>query len=263
MFDRLLVPLDGRPQSAVALYVARLLGEPSVAEITLLHVLPQASTRPNDFGAAAEYLRRISDELRVRPLTVWTALRRGAVVPEIMSAASDAGADLIVLATHVDVSLGQPRLGQTAVELTRASSCAIVLVPEAGHRPVGLQSIVVLVTGTGQAESGLGAAARLAQMVRAHLKLVLVQRPGSGTAALRLARQRVDRMAARLSRVGIEASGTALEGELPTLLAEMAETVHADLIAMRQPSAADLEQYDCDAAGVLAATRRPLLLAKA
>ncbi len=100
-------------------------------------------------------------------------------------------------------------------------------------------------------------------MVRARLRLVLVQRPGTGTATLRQARQRVDHMSARLSRVGLDASGVALEGDLPTLLADAAEEAHADLIAMRQPDAADLEQYDCDEAGVLAATRRPLLLAKA
>jgi nucleotide-binding universal stress UspA family protein len=223
VFHRLLVPLDGRPQSAVALDMARLLGQPSVAEVTPL---------------------------------------RGTVVPEVLSAASDAGADLIVLSTHVEISLGQPRLNTTAAELTSGSPCSVVLVPDDGHRPAGLQTIVVLVTAPGRAESGLGAAARLAQMVRARLRLVLVQRSGRGTTALRQARRRIERMATRLTRVGVHASATALEGDLPTLLAQAAETDHADLIAMRYPCAADLEQFDCGVAGVLAATHRSVLLAK-
>ena len=69
-------------------------------------------------------------------------------------------------------------------------------------------------------------------------------------------------MAARLSRVGIHTGGSALEGDLPTLLAEIADASRADLIAMRQPCAADLAQFDCDVAGILSSTRRAVLLAR-
>src|SRR5437868_1796266 len=97
MFDRILVPLDGSPHSAAALPLARTLAQACHTRVTLLRV----ATSPAAREEAATYLSRVALELETSEIEVATEVCVGVdVATQILWAARDLHADLIVMATH-------------------------------------------------------------------------------------------------------------------------------------------------------------------
>jgi nucleotide-binding universal stress UspA family protein len=141
-FGRILVPTDFSGCAEAAFVVARRLARPLAAELTLVHVLVEAS--PFSEGPfSAERVREFYGAMRAwaeSELEAWartardeglaahTALRQGAPHAAIVALAAEARADLIVIGTHGRGALARALLGGVADRVIRLAPCPVVSV---------------------------------------------------------------------------------------------------------------------------------------
>lgn len=149
MWKHLLVPLDFSGCATRALEIAVGLATRESASLTLIHVSPLPPNLPPDAlvtppGAAepiriGEYTTRTSREqlqsiatpLRERGLDVRTLARAatsGDVAGEVLRAASEAGADVIVMGTHGRTGLSHLLLGSIAEKVIRRAAIPVITV---------------------------------------------------------------------------------------------------------------------------------------
>jgi nucleotide-binding universal stress UspA family protein len=132
----ILHPTDFSDHSSVAFRMACALARDYGARLVVVHAtgLPAiafveggAPPRPEDLFAAAE-----AELSRVRPpdpqVRVERLLKEGDPVTEILSAAREAGADLIVMGTHGRTGLGRLLMGSVAEHVVRHATCPVVTV---------------------------------------------------------------------------------------------------------------------------------------
>lgn len=138
---RMLVPVDFSDCSKKALQYAVPLARQFGAEIVLVHVVqpyvPVPEMTEVDWELIAAQMRRggerelgrlresILDDIRVR-----TVVRMGRPDLEIVKAADDLGADLILLSTHGRTGLGRVFLGSVAEHVIRFAHCPVLTVRE-------------------------------------------------------------------------------------------------------------------------------------
>jgi nucleotide-binding universal stress UspA family protein len=109
MFKTLVVPLDGTPQSNVALPLARLLARASRGRLVLVRVVDPAMLGPDE---------------RVEHQRVMV----GSPADRIVASAEQVDADLIVMSTHGYQAPLSTLLGSTANEVVRAAGRPVLLV---------------------------------------------------------------------------------------------------------------------------------------
>ena len=117
--NRLLAPLDGRPEHECALPVACELARTCAGAVRLLFVVPTQATLTDGMGAvgrllpgaasamlemasqdAAPYLERLAGQVRAAGVEAATEVRRSDPAKAIRAAARAWDADVIVMATH-------------------------------------------------------------------------------------------------------------------------------------------------------------------
>lgn len=139
---RMLVPVDFSGPSRQALEVAVPLAERYGGTITLLHVAEPGysiAPVPGTIGrttlglnpgieASEERLAALADEWVPRELLGQTLVRIGRTYHEIIDAADDLAADLIVIATHSHAGLKRVLLGSTAEHVVRYAHCPVLTV---------------------------------------------------------------------------------------------------------------------------------------
>ena len=179
MFERILVAVDETEQARWALAATINLARICSAELTLLHVVKRPADR-------AEYEEeRISNELlqllRSKvPGTIKVAIdsRKGNVVAEIVSAAAELDADLIVMGTHGRGPLPQLFLGSTTEGVARWAQCPVLTVRqprEADYaHPQGFRRILVAVDASEPALAALAFALDMARETDAAVAVVHV-----------------------------------------------------------------------------------------
>jgi nucleotide-binding universal stress UspA family protein len=262
MFQKLLVPLDGTAESAVALPLARAVADATGAQMRLLRVThPRGkSAQDADAAEATDYLARIGTELSRKDLPVDTAVRQSTSLgAAIEQEAQSWGADLIVMATHGRSGLRRAVLGSVAEHVLTHASLPLLLARPGGQRVTRLTTLLVPVDGTPGAALALGTAVPLAQASSARIVLLQVVVPAAaymvqditGAAsvmldpawdeeALAAAQQYVSGLTTRLQRIGVVAEGYALLGSIAETLMgrvtrpiiDMAAEVGADVVVM-------------------------------
>lgn len=197
MYRRLLVPHDGSVFSERALTYAIPIAAKHNASIHVVQVSGLAREVLNDPGAATA-VRAVIDDVRTTlrqqmERTVKRLATRDRVqidaefrdgqraVDELLAAASEQNADLIVVATHGRGGLSRLWLGSTTDELLRASTRPLLVVRKARNYtevkpsdPV-FPRMVVALDGTPESISALEAAIALAGDQHVHLVLVRVE----------------------------------------------------------------------------------------
>jgi nucleotide-binding universal stress UspA family protein len=249
MFKRVLVPLDGTPQSNAALPLARTMARTTGATITLLRVLPA------DSGATAAVnhaLERVASELAEQGVQVNGVVRVGDVVQHILDQSRAQAADLIVMRTHGRVGLERAILGSVTQGVLAASRVPVLLMRPGGRHISHIKTLLVPIDGSPGGAVALGIAVGLARATEASLELLDVAVPiplyvyagyeyGGITAidpawdeeALASARTYVDSIVARLRAVGITVNGNArMEPDVSGTIVARAEETNADLIVM-------------------------------
>jgi len=283
-FRKLLVPLDGTGEAAVALPLARTLARATGGEILLVRVLSalRSGAHSGDWAAAQENLASIARELGQSELRVASLVRvGGAPAEEIVREVERQGADLVVMATHGRVGLERVVLGGVAERVVATSSVPVALLRPGGHRVTRLTRLLVPLDGSPGGALALGVAAPLARQTGAqvHLLQVAVPLPADVKAQLTLAEATGDelpwdeellssaqayvgRLAARLQRAGLAAEGHAVMGHISETIVGTADEVEADLIvmsthALRGPARTVLGSITDE---VVRSARRPVLI---
>jgi universal stress protein A len=141
----ILTPIDFSDASQKALRYATALAEQFRASLKLLHVV-ELSLVGSDFGAIE--MSRLMTDLQVnaqKELAEWMQREVGNRVPalslvragrphaEILAAARELGADLILLASHGHSSLAHVVLGSTVERVVRQAPCPVLVVRPQEH----------------------------------------------------------------------------------------------------------------------------------
>jgi nucleotide-binding universal stress UspA family protein len=255
MFTKLLVPLDGTPQSNAALPFACVLAQATGSGLVLVRIIDPAVVGPEErlehSPRVLDQLKRIADELR--PLGIPTDVRvsAGEVVSEILRVADREHVDALAVATH---STLLERLVDTSVArrlIARASIPVFVLRPD-GRRATRIGTLLAAVDGSPGGAQALDEAIALARQTGAALVLVrvvsspehfdfdpllattLAAQPhaDSDARALADAEQYVNVQAGRIRAHGIDATGRVMVGPAADRIVAAANQLDADLIVM-------------------------------
>lgn len=138
-FQKILVAVDGEPISAHAADVAAELAQLAGAEMAFVHVIDaelvnaaDTGIQPDVFAASAkEDARKLIDGFRKRlpqQLAALDFVPIGAPHTEIVNAAKDWPADLIVIGSHGRGGLKRALLGSVAEGVMRNAPCPVLVV---------------------------------------------------------------------------------------------------------------------------------------
>ena len=142
-FKRILFPTDFSSAAAHALSYAISLALEYEGVFFLLHVVDEEHVRPpysfgarpakiehvyaNDESAREELSKLISEHIR-RQIHVEEILLKGKPYVEIIRAAGDRNADLIVIPTHGHAGIKHSHLGSTADRVIRKAPCPVLVI---------------------------------------------------------------------------------------------------------------------------------------
>jgi len=251
MFTKILVPLDGTPQSNAALPLARTVAGATGAAIALLRVLPNGE--PSAVAAARHQLEKIALELSNDGARVTPVVSMGDAVPQILEEIRTQAADLIVMRTHGRVGVPRAVLGSVTEGVLRESAVPVLLMRPGGRPITHIRSLLVPLDGSPGGAVALGIGAGLAHATGAAITLLRVTEPmpipeytpieraafhDFDPAALDLyadtsAHDYVDDIAARLRSAGLTVEGHArLASHVATEIMTVANETSADLIVM-------------------------------
>ena len=137
-FRRVLIAIDESPLAAHAAEVGMDLARAVGADTALVHVVDERLAIPPEGLSAAALLgelRREGQALLAGAVAragggppPWQFLREGKPAPEIVAAAREWGADLIVLASRSRSALARVVLGSTAEWVVRHAPCPVLVV---------------------------------------------------------------------------------------------------------------------------------------
>jgi len=256
MFTRILVPLDGSPESNIAVPAARTVAQVTGADIVLLRVVDPDPLELRGvqelLDEARTQLFRISNELSETGLhaEVVATYSSGSVADEILQRIHVENADLVVMRTHQPAGLEQEVLGGIAERVLNNTPVPVLMVRPGAGRISSIGKLLVPVDGSPGGALAVGTAVGLARASGAALHLVqvvvpLYMQPGSETlglsyydpawadeAALASARGYVDTLVSRLQTAGLTVAGEAHMGEIASKIVEVAGAQATDLIVM-------------------------------
>jgi nucleotide-binding universal stress UspA family protein len=131
---KILVPTSGTPYSERGIELACRLGEEQKAEIYLVNVLevprtlPLEAPLPDAEAKAEDIVKRGEEIVSLRGLPVKGEVKRGRVAgEEIIRAAKDWEADLIVMGIRPQVTMAQDILGRDSGLILRRAPCEVIL----------------------------------------------------------------------------------------------------------------------------------------
>ncbi len=137
-FRRILIALDDSAIAAHAVQVATDLATALKAQAALVYVVdPTLAFRPDSGIPAAEWAATLKREgqsflattaQRTGEPPVWQFLREGKPADEILAAAREWEADLIVIGTHGRSGVSRLVLGSTAELVVRHASCPVLVI---------------------------------------------------------------------------------------------------------------------------------------
>jgi universal stress protein A len=142
-----LVPVDFTAIANQLVQFGRTVGGGLRAQVHLLHVLeePFATAAPYEFhlpdpaarreqrySEARAKLASLADQLRIRNVEVTTEVRSGKAAEEIIEAATDYGADLVVIGPRRKRGLQRLLNGSVTEDVLRHAPCPVLIVREHG-----------------------------------------------------------------------------------------------------------------------------------
>ena len=133
---RILVPLDFSACSKKALQYAVPLAQQFGAELALLHIVepypPIAELTPVRLETADEGQQELARVAKLIPgdISSRVTVRSGVAAHEIVEAAEDLAADLIVISTHGRTGLAHVVMGSTTEKVVRHAHCPVLVVRE-------------------------------------------------------------------------------------------------------------------------------------
>jgi len=142
---KILAPTDFSAASKRAFSYALRFAEEPGSKIILLHVLePEtpltlagqpaaAAFSEEELSDTEESLRALADSAKTTGINTRSIVRTGVATHEIVEAAKELDADLIVIATHGFTGWKHFAIGNTAERVARAAPCSVLVVREKEH----------------------------------------------------------------------------------------------------------------------------------
>lgn len=137
-FGRILIALDDSAIAAHAVDVGIELAAALKAQAALVYVVdPTAASQPDSGVSAAEWVAMLKREgqsllaaaaQRTGVLPPWQFLREGKPADQILAAAREWEADVIVIGTHGRTGVSRVVLGSTAETVVRHALCPVLVV---------------------------------------------------------------------------------------------------------------------------------------
>lgn len=158
MFRRLLIPLDGTPETERGVAVASCLARSVGSEVTLVRVFP-AAPEAHTSKRAFPYLQRIARQLPSTGARVGMQVRTGPTADSVLSGVDLASADLLVIATSL----------QELSQIVFRTRIPVVLVPKHIHSATWIRRVLVAVSRSVGESLPFRAAAELAHWTGAEL----------------------------------------------------------------------------------------------
>jgi len=250
--DTILVPTDGSDPAAAAARHARLLATELDAAVHVLSVVSEVGGRENPRtaaeGAAADAASIVGGEDTSAGATAiepTTTVREGEPAETTLAHADEIGASLIVMGTHGRTGVDRVVSGSVTEHVTRHSETPVFTVRGDATVPTRYERLLLPTDGSSCAETALAQTTRLATAFDATVEVVSVVDVNTVASQSELTNARrvvgeletqsetaVERVADRLREAGVTAETAVLQGTPATVVADRAETVGADLIAM-------------------------------
>jgi nucleotide-binding universal stress UspA family protein len=250
MFRSILVPLDGTPDAAAAIPLARTIAQATGGAVHLLQVIP--SPTPGGTSEAAAYLEPLAEELRSVDLRVDMSVRKGDPGSQIIGYARALAVDLIVMATRAIGQRSILALTSVARHVVTESPAPVLLLRPGAIGAGQVHTLLVPVDGSPGGSLALAAARALAHATGSRIVLldVVVPVPATALAALpgmtvggyidaawedlarASAHNYVDSLAYSLTSAGVVCEGRVATGDVSAEIVQCAEDVDADLIVM-------------------------------
>jgi len=250
MFSSILVPLDGTPESATAVPLARTVARATRGSLHLLTVTPCDS--PNAHAAASVYLQTTEALVCDAGVSVRTTNRVGDPAREIVAYASAHANDLIIMATRAIGPRSILALTSVAHEVVAQSPCPVIVTRRGDKQPQQMRTFLVPVDGSPGGSVALAAAHALANATQGRIVLldVVVPVPTEAFAALpgmtlggyidpawedlarASARTYVEGVADRLQQSGLDVEPRVATGDIAIEILRCAAEIEADVIVM-------------------------------
>jgi nucleotide-binding universal stress UspA family protein len=196
----ILQPTDFSDRSRGAFRLACSLARAEGARLTVLHVSSVPDMVYGGFGApgmpldATEYLKTLRKKLEQLDMPegqipLERRLVEGDPVTEILHAAAETGANLIVMGTHGRSGLAHVLLGSVAEQVVRKAPCAVLTVKSPGDVRLPIRTILHPTDFSEPAACAFALACSLARDCGARLVVLHVDRPPVGHDAVIAHRQ--------------------------------------------------------------------------
>lgn len=292
MFKHLLVPLDGSQLAEAVLPAAVVLAERTGARVTLLHVVERHAPRSVHGDAhlrsaeeAEPYLRRIAAERFPAGIVVgWHVHHRQTdrLAASLADHAEELQPDLILMVDHGRWRPEQWLFGTVSQQLIKESDTPVLLLrPGAdGAASARFREILVPLDGRPEHEAGLPAAAELARLSQASLRLLMVvptqgSLPGEEAAASQLlptaTRQLLElaaeqgaeylgRQLESLKSSGVPAAASLARGDPIEQIEKAVRQYSADLVVLSTHCAAGAEAFWSGSMGQRLIAKLPISL---
>lgn len=269
LFSRVLVPLDGTPESEVALHHLRPVLRREGGEVVLLRAA-QLPFVPESGAAlrcahsylheASDYLDKLAELLRREGVPARIASREGPAQRAILSEARAQGASLIAMTTRSRVGVTRWLMGSVTEQVVRESPVPVWVTraPEAGELddPLELERILVPVEPDARPEPALSPALEFARIFGA--RILVLRLLGASPV------QRLSGMGASvlgLRRRGLRVETLMERGDPASAIATAARHRQAGLVTLTEPPRAGWLRSGL-AEKILRWTRVPLLVAR-
>lgn len=238
-FEKILVATDGSSFSADAVKVAIAMCVKSGAH---LYPFTMVLTNPEYETVAPELVQQAAEDAKAHLESIaiaaagqgvgCTIMMRPGDSPhnEIVAAADEINADLIVMGQQGRRGLARMMVGDATLRVIGSARCSVLSVPVGAGM---WQSRILLGTdGSRFSDAAAVSAAKIAHCCTAPITVVSALVPSHSEKRQEEGREAVARTTAQLLREGLEVEGVALPGEADDVIVKLAEEKGADLIVV-------------------------------
>lgn len=238
-FERILLASDGSEYCTDAERVALAMTEKcggtlQIASVAITNPAAEAVAPEQIRAAEAEtraLLDRIHEEAVKRGIASETIFRRGADPHvEIVTAAEENGADVIVMGRRGKRGLMQRMIGDATSKVVGSAKCSVLVVPEGAR--IWQKRILLATDGSRFSDAAAVTAAKIADLCKVPVTVISIVRESFSEERAAQADDAATRVHDHLATKGIEVDKIVLRGDPGKLILEIAAEREVDLIVM-------------------------------